>query len=68
MTQLAERLRLDLADALAGDRETLADLFERVLAAVADPRAFGPARLAPPLACNSAHCDGTARVCEAQRA
>src|SRR6476660_7265255 len=36
MAQLAERLRLDLADALAGDRETLADLFERVLAAVAD--------------------------------
>src|SRR5207249_10557271 len=36
MAQLAERLGLDLSDALAGDREALADLFERVLAAVAD--------------------------------
>src|SRR5438094_7292939 len=36
MTQLAERLRFDLADALARDREALTDLFERVLAAVAD--------------------------------
>src|SRR3972149_6774837 len=36
MAQLAQRLRLDLPDALAGDREALADLLERVLAAVAD--------------------------------
>src|ERR1700758_3793858 len=36
MTQLAQRFRLDLADALAGDGEALADLLERVLAAVAD--------------------------------
>ena len=31
MAQFAERLGLDLADALAGDGEVLADLFERVL-------------------------------------
>src|SRR6185312_5495718 len=37
--QLAQRLGLDLADALAGDGEALADLFERVLAAVADAEA-----------------------------
>src|SRR5262249_51818513 len=36
MPQLAERLCLDLADALAGDGEALADFLERVLAAVAD--------------------------------
>src|SRR5688500_16426613 len=36
VTQLAQRLRLDLADALARDREALAHFFERVLAAVAD--------------------------------
>src|SRR5882672_5511106 len=36
MTKLSERLGLDLADALARDREALAHLFERVLAAVAD--------------------------------
>src|SRR3990172_12346994 len=34
MAQLAQRLGLDLADALAGDREILPDFFERVLAAV----------------------------------
>src|SRR5512133_1609996 len=34
VAQLTERLRFDLADALAGDREALTDLFERVLAAV----------------------------------
>src|SRR5437867_10156462 len=38
MAQLAERLRLDLPDALACDREALADLFQRVLAAVADAK------------------------------
>src|SRR3989454_6838232 len=36
MTKLSERLGLDLADALARDREALTHLFERVLAAVAD--------------------------------
>src|SRR5262249_49780796 len=39
MTQLAERLRFDLPDPLAGDGEALTDLFERVLAAVADAEA-----------------------------
>src|SRR6185437_900123 len=39
VAQLAERLGLDLADALAGDGEALADFFERVLAAVADAEA-----------------------------
>src|ERR1700730_17839831 len=34
--QLPQRLRLDLADALSGDREALAHFLERVLAAVAD--------------------------------
>src|SRR5262249_55507991 len=36
MAELAERLGLDLANALAGHREALADLLERVLALVAD--------------------------------
>src|SRR5882672_566225 len=36
MPQLPQRLGLDLPDPLARDREALADLFERVLAAVAD--------------------------------
>src|SRR5690349_12252846 len=36
VAELAQRLGFDLADALAGDREVLADLLERVLAAVAD--------------------------------
>src|SRR6188474_140302 len=39
MTQLAQRLGLDLAYAFAGDREVLAHLFERMLAAVADAEA-----------------------------
>src|SRR5215510_11741794 len=39
MTQLAQRLRLDLPDAFARDREALAHFFERVLAAVADAKA-----------------------------
>src|SRR6266496_5753054 len=39
MPQLAERLGLDLADALAGDREALAHLLEGVLGAVAQPEA-----------------------------
>ena len=39
MTQLAQRFRFDLADALARDRERLADFFERVLAAVVQTKA-----------------------------
>src|SRR5947209_1946563 len=39
MPELPQRLRFDLADALAGDGEALTDLFERVLAAVADAEA-----------------------------
>ena len=34
--ELAERLGFDLADALAGDVELLADLFERMFALAAD--------------------------------
>jgi hypothetical protein len=34
MAELAERLGFDLADTFARDGEVLADLFERVLAAV----------------------------------
>ena len=39
VTQLAEGLGFDLADALAGDLEGLADLFERVLGAVFEAEA-----------------------------
>jgi hypothetical protein len=39
VAQLAERLGLDLADALAGDLEVLADLFEGVVALLADAEA-----------------------------
>src|SRR5262245_57139647 len=39
MTQLAQRLRLDLAYAFAGDREVLAHFFERMFAAVAHAEA-----------------------------
>src|SRR5204863_3926590 len=39
MAELAQRLRLDLADALASDGELLADLLERVLGTVADAEA-----------------------------
>src|SRR4029450_6316235 len=39
MAQLAQRLGLDLTNALAGDREVLADLLERVLAAVREAEA-----------------------------
>src|SRR5262249_55967023 len=39
MLQLTERLRLDLADALAGDRELLADFFQRVVGVHADAEA-----------------------------
>src|SRR3954454_12142899 len=44
MPQLAERLRLDLADALAGDVELLADLLERARASVleAEPQLEHP--------------------------
>src|SRR2546422_10650952 len=39
MTELAERLRLDLADALACDGEALTDLFERVIETPSDAKA-----------------------------
>ena len=39
VAELAERLRLDLADALAGDLEVLTDLFEGVVALLADAEA-----------------------------
>ena len=39
MLELAQRLGFDLADALAGDRELLADLFERVVGVHADAEA-----------------------------
>src|SRR4029453_19418256 len=39
VAQLPQRLGLDLADALAGDREALADLLQRVLGAVAQAEA-----------------------------
>ena len=39
VAQLAQRLDFDLADALAGDGERLADFLERVLAAVLQPEA-----------------------------
>src|SRR5215831_6356661 len=39
MTQLAQRLGFDLADTLAGYRERLADLFERMLGAVFQAKA-----------------------------
>jgi hypothetical protein len=39
MTQFAQRLGFDLADAFAGDRERLADFFQRVLGAVFQPEA-----------------------------
>src|SRR5688500_17845190 len=39
MSQLAQRLGFDLTDALARDGEILADLFQRVLAAIADTKA-----------------------------
>src|SRR2546428_1654416 len=39
MTELGQRLRLDLADALARDREARPDLLERVVRALADAEA-----------------------------
>src|SRR5947207_14753465 len=39
MLELAQRLGLDLADALAGHRELLADLFQRVVGVHADAEA-----------------------------
>src|SRR5215204_337806 len=39
VTQLAQRLRLDLADALASYFEVLSDFFERVVALLADAEA-----------------------------
>src|SRR5439155_5937372 len=40
MAQLAERLGLDLPDALPRDREVLPDLFQRVVGILADPKAL----------------------------
>src|SRR5215216_2173885 len=40
MTQLAERLRFDLPDALASHFEVLADFFQRMIRALADPKAL----------------------------
>jgi hypothetical protein len=37
--QLAQRLRFDLADTFAGDRELLADFFQRVVGVHADAEA-----------------------------
>ena len=39
MLQLAQRLGLDLTDALPGDRELLADFFQRVVGVHADAEA-----------------------------
>src|SRR5512144_1449948 len=39
MPELPERFRLDLTDALPGDREVLPHLLERVLASVREPEA-----------------------------
>ncbi len=39
MTELAQRLGLDLADTLAGDMELAADLFEGAAAAVLEAEA-----------------------------
>jgi hypothetical protein len=39
MLQLPQRLRLDLADAFAGNRELLADFFQRVVGVHADAEA-----------------------------
>ena len=39
MLQLPQRLRLDLADAFAGDAELLADFLERVIGVHADAEA-----------------------------
>ena len=51
MAELAERLRLDLADPLAGDLEALADLLQGVLGAVPDPEPHldDPVRYLPTL-------------------
>ena len=40
MLELAQRFRLDLADALAGDRELLADFLQRVVGVHADAEAL----------------------------
>src|SRR5262245_62246987 len=47
MLQLPERFRLDLADALARDRELLADLFQRVVLVHADAEAHADYTLLP---------------------
>ena len=55
MLQLPERLRFDLADTFAGDRELLADFFERVVGVHADAEAHAQHAF-------FAWCDGTARM------
>src|SRR5207245_9788133 len=40
VTQLAQRLGLDLPDALPRDREVLSNLFQRVVGVLADPKAL----------------------------
>jgi hypothetical protein len=42
MTQLTQRLGLDLTDALASDLEVLADFFQRVVALLADAAVMLP--------------------------
>src|SRR5215831_15481514 len=47
MLELPERLRLDLANALAGDRKLLADFLERVIGVHADAKAHAQDALFP---------------------
>src|SRR6187551_2545140 len=49
VAQLAERLRLDLADPLAGDAELAADLFQRPLPAVVRPKRSWSTRRSRPV-------------------
>src|SRR5688500_16353182 len=57
MLEFAERLGLDLADTFAGDRELLADLFERVVGVHADAEAHAQhAFLAGRQRCQNAGC------------
>src|SRR5436190_10248400 len=56
MLELAQRLGLDLADALTRDRELLADLFQRVVGVHADAEAHAENALL-------ARCDGSEHAC-----